>query len=66
MTLMLALTTLDRGESVSLSAAERSRRKLTRRDCLIWEIVSGGQEVRGSRPGDEGLRPLDIGGFKGR
>ena len=48
MALTLALTTLDCGKSVSPSAAEKSRRELTSRDCLIWGIVSEGQEVRGS------------------
>ena len=59
---MLALTTLDRWDPVSPSAAERSRRELTRRDCLAWGIVSGSQEVRSSRPGGEDSRPFGIGG----
>ena len=57
---MLVSTTLDRGDSVSPSAAERSRRELTRKDCLAWEIVSGGREIRVSWPGGEGSRPLGI------
>ena len=43
---MLALTTLDRGDSVSLSAVEKSRRELAMRHCLARGVASGGQEVR--------------------
>ena len=51
MALMLASTTLDRGDSVSPLAAERPRCELTRRDCLARGVVSGGQEVWRSRQG---------------
>ena len=61
MALMLVLTTLDRGGS---------RRELAKRDCSAQRLVSGGQEVRGSRQGGKGSRPLGIGvdsakGFRG-
>ena len=70
MALMLASTTLDRGDSLGPSAAERSRRELARRDCSALGIVSGGQEAGRSRQGGKGSRPLDIGvdsakGFRG-
>ena len=45
MTLMLALITLDRSDSVSPLAAERSRRELTGRDCMTQKVVLGGQEI---------------------
>ena len=45
MALMLVSTTLDRNDSMSLSAAERSRRELAGRNCMVQEVVSGGQEV---------------------
>ena len=79
MALMLAPTTLDCGDSVSPSAAERSRRELAGRDCLAREVVLGGQEVGRSRQGVEtawhrvewsrqggmGSRPLGRGGRLG-
>lgn len=73
---MLALTTLDRDNSVSPSATERSQHKLAGRDCMAQEVVSGGQKVRPSRQivetalhrvewswqGGMGSRPLGKGG----
>ena len=76
MALMPASTALDRGDSVSPSAAERSRRLLARRDRSALGVVSGGQVVgrsrqvvetawhraEHSRQGGIGSRPPGIGG----
>ena len=53
MALMLASTILDRDDSMSPSAAERSRCELAGRDCTAQGVVSGGQEVGPSRQGVE-------------
>ena len=59
--LMLASNTLDRSDSVSPLVAEKSWRKLARRDCLAWGVVSGGQEVGRFWQDGKGARPLGIG-----
>ena len=53
MALMLVSTPLDRDDSMSPSAAERSRRELAGRDCMAQGVVLGGQEVGPSRQGVE-------------
>ena len=70
MALMLASNTLDGGNSLRPSAAERSRHGLARRDCSARGVISGGQEDGCSWQGGKGLRPLGIGvdpakGFRG-
>ena len=45
---MPASAALDSGDSVSPSAAERSRLRLARRDCSALGVFLGGQEVRRS------------------
>lgn len=58
---MLISTTLDRGDAVSPSVAERSQLKQARsRDCSGWRVVSGGQEIGRCQPGGEGSRPLGV------
>ena len=58
---MLASITLDRGDSLWSSAAEKSPRELARRDCSAWGVVSGGQAWR---PHPGGL--MKIAGVVGR
>ena len=53
MALMLVSSTLDRDDSMSPLAAERSRRELAGRDCIAQEVIIGGQEVGPSRQGVE-------------
>ena len=66
MKLVSAVTNYKRGSNYGELDAPILTYTLTRRDCLAWGIVSGGQEDGGSRPGGEGSRPFGIGGRLGK